>query len=410
MNKVQQTVDQLYKTHYGKMIAFLLSFSKDIDLDTAEDITQDSFASALSTWKEDEIPSNPAGWIFTVCRNKTLNKIKERKKFRTLEPDKNFDIESIEFSESVIKDYRLKLLFACAHPDLSPKIQVVITLKYVINLKVEAIAKVLGMGIDGIDKLLVRARQKIKDERIIFKEPGTLSLKKRISVVHKIIYLVFNEGYKSSWGNEIIREELCEEALLLSKALLDSGIGNEETAALHALMLFNAARFQSRFDAYGELLDLEEQDRSLWNKDLIMLGINFLRLSRKGATSNYHYEASIAWLHCAAKSFDTTDWTTISKLYQQLLEINPTHFVELNHAIALYYSGKKQKALKILKDLLQHPFMNKYHLLNAAIGKINFLEGNYNKAKQFFEKALGQTHFEAEKNFILKKIGKINNP
>jgi RNA polymerase sigma-70 factor (ECF subfamily) len=195
----------------------------------------------------------------------------------------------------------------------------------------------------------------------------------------------------------------------MNKALLDSKFGNKETAALHALMLFNAARFKSRFDAAGELLDLEEQDRSLWDKDLILLACDLLDQSRGNVASSYHFEASIAYLHCSAKSFDVTDWTTITKLYHQLLETNPNPFVELNYAIALYYSGKKQNALKILNALQQNPFLNQYYLLNATLGKINFLEGNYIKAKDFFLKTLGQTNFQVEKNFILKMLDKVNN-
>jgi RNA polymerase sigma factor (sigma-70 family) len=409
MDKVQQEVDKLYKSHYGKMVASLLYFSQDIDLETAEDLVQDSFSSALTAWKEEAIPSNPAGWIFTVCKNKALNKIKEGKRFRTLFEDEDFNSGEIKISESLIKDHQLKLLFACAHPDLSPKVQVVITLKYVVNLKVEAIAKILGMTIDGVDKLLVRARQKIKDEKILLKEPDMSALKQRIPIVHKIIYLIFNEGYKSSWGKELVREELCEEALLMNKALLDRKFGNKETAALHALMLFNAARFKSRFDASGELLDLEEQDRSLWDKDLILLACDFLDQSRGDVACSYHYEASIAYLHCTAKSFDATNWVTITKLYHQLLETNQNPFVELNYAIALYYSGKKQKAFKILNYLQQNPFLNQYYLLNATLGKINFLEGHYVEAKDFFLKTLGQTNFQVEKNFILKMLDKVND-
>ncbi len=409
MDKVQQEVDRLYKSHYGKMVASLLYFSQDIDLETAEDLVQDSFSSALTAWSEDNIPSNPAGWIFTVCRNKALNKIKEGKRFRTLFEDEDFNSGETKIRESVINDPQLKLLFACAHPDLSPKVQVVITLKYVVNLKVEAIAKILAMTIDGVDKLLVRARQKIRDEKILLEEPELSALTSRVPIVHKIIYLVFNEGYKSSWGKELVREELCEEALLMNRALLNSNIGNKETAALHALMLFNAARFKSRFGASGELLDLEEQDRSLWNKDLILLGCDFLKQAGGEIISPYHYEASIAYLHCNAKSFDSTDWQTITNLYFQLLENNPNPFVELSYAIALYYSGKKQKAIKILNALQQNPFINQYYLLNATLGKINFLEGNYIKAKEFFLKTLKQTNLQVEKDFILKMINKTND-
>ena len=319
MDRVKQEADRLYKKQYGKMIAFLLYYFRDIDLETAEDIVQDSFSAALTAWRDDAIPSNPEGWIFRVCKNKALNKIKTEKRFTGLSENKDINAVEIKFSDSVIDDHQLKLLFACAHPDLSPKVQVVITLKYVINLKAEAIAKILAMTIDGVDKLLVRARQKIKDENILLEEPHISALKFRIPIVHKILYLIFNEGYKSSWGKQLIREELCEDALLMTKVLLESNTGNKETAALYALMLFNAARFRSRFSLSGELLDLEEQDRSLWNNDMIMLACDFLERSRGDNISSYHYEASIAYLHCTAKDFYATDWVTITRLYLQLV-------------------------------------------------------------------------------------------
>ncbi len=225
------------------------------------------------------MPVNPAAWLFRVCKNKALNKIKESKRFSNLFTDEAVQPDDPVLSKLPFDDQQLILLFACAHPDLSPKVQVVITLKYVVNLKVEAIAKILGMTVDGIDKLLVRVRQKIKTEKILFFEPRAEELESRIHIVHKILYLIFNEGYKSSWGKELIREELCEEALLMTRALLNSTIGNKETSALYALMLFNASRFKARFGTNDELLDLEEQDRGLWNRELIQLA--FVHLERQ---------------------------------------------------------------------------------------------------------------------------------
>lgn len=404
LEQVQQQVNHLYKSHYGKMVSSLLYFSQNIDLESAEDLVQDAFTAAIMHWREDGIPSNPAGWIFKVCRNKALNKIKQGEKVRGFFENEDFDGVETKFSESPIDDQQLKLLFACAQPDFSPKVQVVITLKYVVNLKVEAIAKILAMTIDGVDKLLLRARQKIRDEKILFTEPDIFFLKYRIPIVHKIIYLIFNEGYKSSWGKEIIREELCEDALLMNKALLESGIGNKETAALHAMMLFNAARFKARFGNLGELLDLEQQDRSLWNRELILYASKFMSDSQDGPISSYHYEAAIAYLHCMAKDFKSTDWISISKLYHQLLENSPNPFVEMNYAIALYYSGQKQKSLDILHQLQQKPFLNQYYLLNAALGKINLLEGNYSKARIYFTKTLQQTDSQSEKDYVQKLV------
>jgi RNA polymerase sigma factor (sigma-70 family) len=407
MDNVQQEADRLYKQHFGKLVASLLYTFRTMDPESAEDIVQDAFSSALVDWRLKGIPTNTAGWIYTVCRNKTLNKLKKDKWVTAIADHADRGSTETNYSDSVLDDYQLKLLFACAHPDLSPKIQVVITLKYVINLKVDAIARLLGMTIDGVDKLLVRARQKIKDEKIILEEPHPEALKSRLSIVHKIIYLSFNEGYKSSWGKEMMRQELCEEALLLNKSLIDSRLGNKDTLALHALMLFNSARFASRFTASGELVDLENQDRSLWNRDLINLGRHFLAISESEIISSYHLEAAIAHIHCGASQFVLTDWKTIAALYDRLLKSNPNPFVELNYAIALYYAGDKNAAFNLLNELQQHSFLNQYVFLNLALGKFHQLEGNSEPAAHFLHIAFNQTHFNKEKDFIQKMIDKL---
>jgi len=407
MDEVQLEADQLYKSHFGKMVSLLLRFSNAIDLETAEDIVQDSFSAALTSWRKGGLPDKPEAWLFRVCKNKALNKIKESKRFNNLFLDEDIYPGDPALSQFPLDDQQLILLFACAHPDLSPKAQVVICLKYVVNLKVEAIAKILGMTVDGIDKLLVRARQKIKEEKFLFFEPLMEELESRIHIVHKILYLIFNEGYKSSWGKELIREELCEEALLMIRALSKSSIGNRETSALYALMLFNASRLKARFGAGGELIDLEEQDRNLWNKELIQLAFLYLRLSQGENISVYHYEASIAGMHCNAESFGATDWKSITMLYDRLLTINPNPFVELNYAIALYYAGQKPDALDILHKLEKEPFFNQYYLLHASLGRIYFAEGNHALAKIYFTETLRLTNAPEEKDFIQRLMGRI---
>jgi len=407
MDEVLLATDRLYKSHFGKMVSTLLHFSNAIDLQTAEDLVQDSFSAAIISWRKDGLPDNPAAWLFRVCKNRTLNKIKESKKFSNLFVDEAIHPKDPVLSKLPLDDQQLILLFACAHPDLSPKVQVVITLKYVINLKVEAIANIFGMTVDGIDKLLVRVRQKIKDEKIQFFEPRVEELDSRIPIVHRILYLIFNEGYKTSWGKELIREELCEEGLLMTRALIKSTIGNKETSALYALMLFNASRFKVRFGTRGELLDLEEQDRTLWNRDLIQLAFFHLELPEGEIMSAYHYEAAIAGIHCSAESFAVTDWKKITALYRHLLKINPNPFVELNYAIALYYAGQRNEALGILHRLEAEPFFNQYYLLRASLGRIYFAEGNHALAKKYFMETIKLTDSPAEKDFIQRLMEKI---
>jgi RNA polymerase sigma-70 factor (ECF subfamily) len=405
VHRVREAVDDLYKSHYGKLVATLYSRYPDIPLETIEDIVQDSFAAALTGWTPDTLPANPAGWVFTVCRNKAINKIKEEKS-RWLRLDEQAERDG-PVADPGAADLPVKLLFACAHPDLSPKVQVVITLKYVANLRVEAIALALGMTADAVEKMLFRARKKIREEGILLTEPGTALLAGRLPTVNKIIYLVFNEGYKPSSGDAAVNEALCEEALLLAKELLDHRLGDADTAALYALMLFNAARFAARTGASGELLDLDRQDRSLWDRAMISLACDHFRAACGDRMSAYHYEAAIAWLHCTAPSFAETDWAQISRLYLQLLRMSPNPFVELSYAIALYFAGTKTKAFEIMHGLMEHPFLHHYFLLNAALGKCYLLEGEFTRAKAFLERALELTTQRREMDFIRRLLGDI---
>ena len=404
MKEEQQAVDKLYKTHFGKMVTAMLQFSRDLDLETAEDLVQDSFSSALSTWKLTGIPDNPAGWIYKVSRNNALSFLKRNKSFKNPFGEEHAIDEGAEPDEGPFDDRKMYLLFACAHPRLSSKMQVVITLKYVANLRGESLAKALGMTVDGIDKVLSRAKRLIRMENIFLKEPTPRQLKTRLPIVHKIIYLIFNEGYRAGSGKEIIREDLCEESLIMTKSLLDNHICDTDTAALYSLLLFNASRLGARLTTSGELLDLMEQDRSLWDSDLITLGHYYFNQSQiPGEISSYHYEAAIAYLHCRAKSFADTDWATITQLYTKLLHGNPNPFISLNYAIALYYDGQKLSAFGVLEDL-RKTFLEQYYLLHAALGKLYLLEGEYDKSDFYLNKALSLTSFQAEKDFVRKML------
>ena len=419
MDIVEREVDKLYRDQFGKMLASLLRFSDDIDLEAAEDIVQDTFSAALVSWRKDGLPVNPAGWLFKVSRNRALNKIKESKKFSRksgelgVEGDESgagagntHPVDPV-LSYVPIEDEQLILLFACAHPDLAPKIQVAISLKYLVNLKVESIAKILGLTIDGVDKMLLRARQKIRDERILFHAPSAAALEPRLDSVHKVLYLIFNEGYKTSWGKELIREELCEEALIMTRALAQSMVSNEETRSLYALMLFNAARIKARFGRNGELLDLEEQDRTSWDRDLIRLAMVNLESAHGAGINSYYCEAAIAGLHCAADSWKNTNWKSIIQIYERLLQLQANPFVELSYAIALYYGGSGGKALEILHELEKQAFLGQYYLLHASLGRIYAAEGKKELAKKYLENTLRLTNAPDEIAFVRRLIKKV---
>lgn len=404
MKEEQQAVDRLYKSHFGKMVTAMLQFSRELTLETAEDLVQDAFCSALSTWEITGIPDNPAGWVYRVSRNNALNFLKRNRSFNNPFEEDQAATSGPEVHEDPFDDRKMYLLFACAHPRLSSKMQVVITLKYVANLRGESLAKALGMTVDGIDKVLSRAKNLIRMENIFLKDPTPGQFKTRLPIVHKIIYLIFNEGYRAGSGKDLIREDLCEESLIITKSLLDSHICNEDTAALYSLLLFNAARLGARLTPSGELLDLEEQDRTLWNSDLIALGHYYFHQSEvPGDVSSYHYEAAIAYIHSHAKSFADTDWAAITRLYTKLLHGNPNPFISLSYAIALFYDGQKTSAFTVLEGLRQ-TFLEQYYLLHAALGKLYLLEGEFSKSDYHLNRALALTSFPAEKDFVRKML------
>lgn len=400
---VHTEVDSLYKQSFGSLLNTLLHSFPDLEFEEAEDILQESFSTALVLWERDTIPQNPKGWLYTVCRNKAINLLKSKCRFTQTVPEEV--LAAGEFSdESTVRDHTLGMLFACANANLAPKTQMILTLKYVMNLKVEAIAKAFALTIEGVSKILARGRMAIRTNNIQLTVAG--ETRDRLPVIHKIIYLIFNEGYKASYGPELIREELCEEALVLCKELLDAGIGDTDSKALYALMLFNGARLRSRFDADGKLVDLENQDRRLWDRELIELGSYYLSGSKTEPVSTFHIEASIAWLHCLAPDFESTDWGLIARLYARLLGIFKNPFLELNYAVALFYAGDRQKAFLLTNALLRHPFFNQYYLLNATLGKFYWMDGENALAREYFIKAINQTHFETEKEFIQELLNR----
>jgi RNA polymerase sigma factor (sigma-70 family) len=369
MNEVEKCIEEIYKDKFGQLISLMLQRFRSLSIKSAEDIVQETFADAALYWPKQGIPENPAGWLYQTCKNKSINLLKKNAKTTDLSLAKTVSIDAEEIAEHGFKDAQLLMLMACCHPHLTPKTQVVLALKYVANLKVENIALQLGAELDAIEKMLYRARQKIKSEALILSTNGDAYSKERLSIVYKVIYLIFNEGYKQS-GEKISQGKMmCEDALMLNKFLFDSPLCNSETKALQALMLFNIARFDARFDADGNPVELEYQNRNNWNAFLIQLAHRLLTESEDSYFSPYHLEAAIACVHCAAKKFEATDWATICKYYEVLLKIYPSPFAEINYAVALQYNHQNEKALHILMELHRNPYFNKMPILEISIQK-----------------------------------------
>jgi len=369
MNETGKRIEVLYKDKFGQLISLILQRFRSLSIESAEDIVQETFAEAAMRWPEQGIPENPSGWLYQTCKNKSINLLKKNYKTEDLLFAKTVSVAAEEISEHGFKDAQLLMLMACCNPDITPKAQVVLALKYVSNLKVENIALQFGVELEAIEKMLYRARQKIKSEALILSANRYDYSRSRLSIVHKVIYLIFNEGYKQS-GEKISQGKMmCEDALTLNKFLFDSPLCNSETKALQALMLFNIARFEARFDAHGNAIELEYQDRSFWDGSLIQLAHQLLTESEDSTFSPYHLEAAIAFVHCKAQSFEDTDWAAICRYYEALLKIYPSPFVEINYAVALQYNHQDEKAFRILMDLHRNPYFNKLPILEMTIRK-----------------------------------------
>lgn len=369
MNESEKCIEAIYKDKFGQLIALLLQRFRGLPIESAEDIVQETFAEATVRWPKQGIPENPPGWIYQACKNKSINLLKKISRTEDLSFAKTVSIAAEEIAENGFKDAQLRMLMACCHPHLTPKMQVVLALKYVANLKVENIAGQLGAELDAIEKMLYRARQKIKSEALILSANGDAYSKERLSVMHKVIYLIFNEGYKQQGENISRGKMMCEDALMLNKFLFDSPLCNPETKALQSLMLFNIARFDARFDAEGNAVELEHQDRSNWNASLIKLAHRLLTESEDSFFSPYHLEAAIACVHCTADKFEDTDWGAICRYYEVLLKVYPNPFAEINYAVALQYNHQDEKALSILMELHRNPYFNKLPILDSTIRK-----------------------------------------
>ena len=367
MNEIKERIEALYKDKFGQLISLILQRFRNLSIESAEDVVQETFAEATVRWQDQGMPENPSGWLYQTCKNKSINLLKKIPRTADLSSAKTVSVAVEEISGHGFTDAQLLMLMACCHPDLTPKMQVVLALKYVANLKIENIALQFGAEPDAIEKMLYRARQKIKGEALILSSDA--HSKERLSIVHKVIYLIFNEGYKQP-GEKISQgKAMCEDALTLNKFLLDSTPGNSETKALQALMLFNIARMDARFGAVGNPIELEYQDRSLWNPDLIGLARFLLNESKDSAFSPYHLEAAIACVHCTAQKFEDTDWAAICRYYEVLLEVYPSPFAEINYAVALQYNHQDEKAFHILMELHRNPYFNKMPILEISIRK-----------------------------------------
>jgi RNA polymerase sigma-70 factor (ECF subfamily) len=411
-DSVNNLVDHLFRHESGRMVSVLSRLLGLQNLESAQDIAQDTLLQAMSTWGYNGIPENPSGWLYRVAKNKAVDLLRRQKKFREISPQYSYLLQSEYtlsstvnnfFLDDEIQDSQLRMMFACSHPAIPEESQIALTLKTLCGLSVHEIAKAFLTNDEAITKRIYRAKEKIISEKIELNVPQGKELPQRLDVVLKSLYLLFNEGYNSSHPDKLIREDLCEEAIRLTYLLTLYPVTNlSRVNALLSLMCLQASRLQARVDDKGNIVLLKYQDRSKWYKPLIERGTVYLELaSEMGEASPYHLEAAIASLHAVAPSFEQTDWKSIYDLYESLYQMQPVPIVALNKAIASAYAISKENALE---QLLKIKGLEDYYLYHTSIGEIYFELENKGKAKKFYETALHLTTSHQEQQLLMKKI------
>jgi RNA polymerase sigma-70 factor (ECF subfamily) len=415
---VNQLVDHLFRQEFGRMVSRLTRILGPARLATAEDAVQYAMLQALQLWPYQGVPEYPQAWLTKVAYHRTLDILKSERKLRFYDDEKEVRLrnqieelhdketpETFRFSQEVA-DEQLALIFMCCHPALPHSASVAITLKMVCGFGVEEIARAFLTTEMAITQRLVRAKRMIRDEALRCEVPDPRQLDERLGAVLEVLYLLFTEGYAATAGDSLIKHDLCAEAIRLGKLLLEnSTTSTPECHALLALMLFQAARLPARTDALGDLLLLEEQDRSLWDKSKIHLGLLHLQEAARGDhLSTYHLQAEIAAMHSTTEHAAGTDWENILSLYDLLWEKLPTPVVLINRAVAIAQVRGPAAGLEALKSIPVDTQVERYPFLDAAEGEFHRRLGNFTDAETSFRKAQQFARTEPQQRFLLRKI------
>ncbi len=411
--EISGIVEHLFRHEGAKMVATLTRIFGIEHLNLAEDVVQEALARALQTWPFYGVPKNPSAWIMRASRNLALDVVRRRKVFQNkqaeiihlMDRDGAAPGEAI-FSEEEISDDRLRLMFVCCHPAIPAEAQVALALKTLCGFSVTEIGHAFLTTESAIAKRLTRAKQKISQGRIPFEIPPGRELEQRLDSVLQSLYLLFNEGYKASSGDNLVREELCEEAIRLAESLAAHPAGNQpKTHALLALMLLNAARNPTRLDSEGNLLRLQEQDRTCWDKSMIARGMfHFAESAAGNELSEYHLQAGIAACHCAAKDYESTDWQKILALYDRLVEFDQSPVVALNRAVVIANIRGPKAGLQVVQGVRNLNKLNSYYLLYAVLGEFEMRSGNLQVAAEQFRKSFELAETKSERAFLLKRL------
>jgi RNA polymerase sigma factor (sigma-70 family) len=412
-NDVSHVVEHLFRHESAKMVATLTRIFGVEHMHLAEDVVQEALARAMQTWPFYGVPQNPAAWIMRASRNLALDVVRRQKTFHNKQaelvrlmdnPSRGPDAVAADAQE--IADDRLRMMFVCCHPAISQEDQVALSLKTLCGFSPTEIANAFLSTEAAIAKRLTRARQRLREAEVRFEIPEGPDLALRLDSVLQTLYLMFNEGYKASAGSQLVRADVCDEAIRLTSLLVEHSAGDTPAShALLALMHLNAARLASRTDEHGQLLRLQDQDRTRWNREQIARGLLHMARSATGdELSTYHLQSGIAACHCTAPDHASTDWSRILALYDLLLERDRSPVVALNRAVAVAEVHGAQAGLDALNEIPDLDALDEYHLLHAVRGEFEARLNHHDAAAAHFRKALQLAEGKPEQDFLARRL------
>lgn len=410
MQGAREMVDTVYRAESRRVFATLIRLLGDFD--TAEEALHDAFRAALEQWPRDGVPDNPRAWLVSAGRFKAIDGIRRRARFDSLE-DHAEQVEAIAGEPATedegLEDDRLRLIFTCCHPSIAADAQVSLTLREVCGLTTEEIARAFLTPAPTLAQRIVRAKAKIRDARIPYQVPELSELPARLGPVLRVIYLVFNEGYAASSGESLTRHDLSSEAIRLGRLMAEL-LPQPEVLGLLALMLLNESRRAARTSANGDMILLDRQDRSLWNRAQIAEGSALIERSLSSRRFGpYTIQAAISAVHAEAADADATDWAQIVGLYDVLLQIDPSPVIELNRAVAVAMRDGPQAGLTIIDGILGRGELAEYHLAHSARAEFCRRIGDIPQARVSYERALELARLEPERRFLAGRLAELKN-
>ena len=409
-DSIQATIDAVYTAESRRVLATLIRLLGDFD--QAEEAMHDAFRAALEQWPRDGVPANPRAWLVSTGRFKAVDALRRRSRFRALDdvgPAAEVAVEDTEAwkDDESVEDDRLRLIFTCCHPALASDAQVALTLREVCGLTTEEIAQAFLTPASTLAQRIVRAKAKIRDARIPYQVPEPSELAERLDTVLRVIYLVFNEGYSASSGATLTRADLSGEAIRLARLLVEL-LPEPEAVGLLSLMLLHESRREARTSADGDVILLEDQDRSRWNRAFIAEGLQLVeRALGSKRFGPYTVQAAIAAVHTEAESAKVTDWSQIVALYDLLLRIDPSPVVELNRAVAVAMRSGPAAGLELIEGILSRGDLKDYRPAHAARAELCRRAGRIEDARSSYKRAIALSRLEPERRFLERQLASL---